>query len=204
MTRSALLALALVVAAVGGPGVRAADAAGRVVGRVVQESRRPAGPVDPVPDVDVLLVPYTPALLERLEAIKRQARQDVHILRSSAVRIDEALQAEGEALKAGGKGEAPRSARTDVTGGFDISDVPPGAWLLVARSSTFVPKNPSPIGHRERQVHRPTPRLAGFSAVDVWVRSLDVAAERPAEVELTDRNVWMRAIGEERTTDPGR
>jgi hypothetical protein len=53
-------------------------------------------------------------------------------------------------------------------------------------------------------VHRPTPRLAGFSAVDVWVRSLDVAAERPAEVELTDRNVWMRAIGEERTTDPGR
>jgi hypothetical protein len=157
-----------------------------------------------MPDVDVVLLPHSRALLERLEDIKRRSRRDVRALRTSGRDIKDALRTEDAAGQALDPGLPARRERTDTDGAFVIDPVRAGTWVLVAWRSTFVAKHGEGLKPRDRQFHQPTPRLTGYHTMEIWVRSLEVSGGQSAQVELTDRNIWMTAIEEERTPEPAR
>jgi hypothetical protein len=176
-------------------------AVGTVLGQAFQEGRRPGDSPSPVSDVAVRLVPYSDALVARLEHIRRGARADARSYRTSARALQAARRALERALSDAGAGELVRFTAVSPDGMFELERVPAGRWLLIAERAVFVPRAAPPPGKQERQMFAPAPRLRGYYAVTVWLRDFSLEEGGAEMVQLTDRNAWMTAIEEER--EPG-
>ena len=149
----------------------------------------------------VTLVPYSPALLARLEEVRTRARDSVGAYRASARAMRLAREAYEKALWEAGAADLVRTNVVGESGDFKIQDLPTGVWLLIATRSVFVSKASPRVTGRERGTYAPALRLTGFNAVSVWLRELTLSAGAIQEVELMDRNAWFTGIEEERTLD---
>lgn len=187
---------------------------GRVEGRVYIERARPNAPDDPLAGVSILLVPRSDELLDRLEGLKRQARESMRGFREAAPATRAALEdAETQLWKAGYPEAAVRTS-TDAAGAFR-AELPAGAWLLAAERSVFVPVQsarggaaPTPqaldplarYATSSYQHFLPSARLVGYDAVTIWLRELNVESGQAVTLELHDRGVWLSGVAEETET----
>jgi hypothetical protein len=176
---------------------------GAVSGRAVGESGRRAEPEQPLADVSITVIPRSEALLARLAEIKAGARRDMHVYRESARRIAEARRELERALTDAGAADLVRYTAVAPDGAFEVEGLPAGRWLLLAQRTEFVKKETAPLKPREETIFRRQPRLKGYYAVTLWVEELTIAAGQSATLELTDRNVWLTAIAEDKQLDTG-
>jgi hypothetical protein len=175
-----------------------AGALGTVTGQAMAETARRGALPQPITDVAVTLVPRSDAFLSDLERIRNRARADMNSYRTSARDVTEARRVYERTLWEAGVAELVRSAAVDPEGRFLIEDLPAGAWLLIAQRAVFVPKQPGSMSKRDRELFDRRPQLTGYYAVTFWLRELTIAGGQSATIELTDRNVWMTGIAEER------
>jgi hypothetical protein len=174
---------------------------GSVAGRVTAEPTRPELPGRPFVGATVTLLPRSPILVQKLETLKRGARDSVQSFRDAAPAMRKAREAyEREILVAGAPDLTPL-VQVDADGTFRFDDLPAGAWLIFAWYSVSRDVATSRVNPKERQ-HFPTlTRLRGFQDVTVWLREVTVAGGTTATVELNDRNDWFRGVVEERVLD---
>lgn len=187
---------------------------GAVEGRMYLERARPNAPDDPLPGVGILIVPRSERLLERLESLKRQARESMRGFRDAAPAVRAALEDHELQLWQAGYPDAAVRTVTDATGAFRV-ELAAGAWLLVAARGVFVPVHSSqsgappaapaldPLARYSTAAYQhflPTARLTGFDAVTVWLRELSVEAGQAVALDLHDRGVWLSGVAEETET----
>ena len=146
--------------------------------------------------------------------MKRQARESVDGFRDAAPATRTAINDYELELWRMGYPDAAIRAVTDGTGAFRAV-VPPGAWVMFAQRSVFVALhsnraevNPSagaldPLARystSQYQHFQKVAKLAGFDAVSVWLRELDVDAGQTVALDLHDRGVWLSGVVEETDT----
>lgn len=184
------------------PYQRAAKAGqvGGVLGRAVEDPQHPGDPSQPVGDVGVTLLPRSEELLRRFAEIKRRAREAEKDYRTSAPALVAARRTAERALTAAGVGELVRYVVAGPDGQFEVGQLPAGEWLLIAERRRLVAKGSSAPNKRDLEIFARMPRFTGYWVVTVWLRGLAVAAGATEMVELTDRNVWMTAIEERRSS----
>jgi hypothetical protein len=177
---------------------------GTVSGRAYAESRRPTDAPRPLTGVTVTLVPRSPALLLAFERLKEDARRSSKAFAAAAPAMRKAQESyERELVLAGAPDLAPRLA-VAADGGFQVTEVPAGAWLVIAWQSTPVDVSTPKVRAREQKTYQLGGRVTGYQAVTVWLREVTVARGETAALELTDRNEWFRGVIEEKTLDAGR
>ena len=98
------------------------------------------------------------------------------------------------------------ASRVAVTpdGAFRLTDVPAGAWVLLAWHGTPVDVSTQKARGREHQTYQLGGRTTGFQSVAIWLREITVGRGETVSVELTDRNEWFRGVIEEKTPGTGR
>jgi hypothetical protein len=186
-----------------------------VEGRLYVERTRPNVPDEPLVGVGVLLVPRSPELVDRLDALKRASRESMQGFRGAAPGVRALLESYEQRLWHAGYPDAAVRTATDATGAFR-TEVPAGSWLLVAERSVYMPvQEPKSAGTPTAialdplarcsttayQHFQPTARLLGFDAVSLWVRQVDVEAGRTATLELHDRGIWLSGVAEDHDTE---
>jgi len=169
---------------------------GSVHGRVFQERRRPSGPETPLTGTALILLPRSEAWLFRLNAIKRGARDSMETYRETGTAVRRAREAYEKALLEAGAGDLSQGATVDGEGRFALEGIPAGPWVLLGRLA------PAP-GTPARETKPPLPfvppeKLAGYSVVTYWLREVTVVAGAVESVDLTDRNVWLTGVIENR------
>ncbi len=176
---------------------------GGVRGRAYAEPRTPAGATQPLAGTVVTLLPRSAGFLQRLEQIKATARDSQRAFLGAATEIRRAREAYESRLWEVGFPELVRLTVADAAGGFSVTHLPAGEWVLIGTRAVFV-NRPSPkVSARERQVFTRGPRLVGYYAVSVWLRELTIAGGGAGTVDLMDRNVWFSGVVEERPLDAG-
>jgi hypothetical protein len=215
--RRPALGLALLVAATSsaaGPAAVAPDvppavynqaaregATGSIAGRGYRAGPRPEGPEEPLAGVAVTLVPRSERLLEDLNRLRRDLRDEPRRYPSSAKAVVAVRREyEGALVQAGGA-DLVRRATSGTDGSFEFSAVPAGPWLLLAERREWVERPGPVLSRRDRKIFREQPRLLGYYAVTFWLREVSVLPGRRVSVELNDRNAWMTGIAEKRTPD---
>lgn len=177
---------------------------GSVSGRVYAESRTPTGPALPLTGATVTLLPRSQAFMLQLERLKEGSRQSSKAFAAAAPAMRKAQDAyERALLEAGAPDLSPRIA-VGTDGGFRLTEVPAGPWLVVVWHGSPVDVATPKSSTRDRQIFQLPKRLTGFQSVTVWLREVSVARGATASVELTDRNEWFRGVIEERLLDTGR
>jgi hypothetical protein len=172
---------------------------GVVSGRLYEESRTPKGPVKPLTGATVALVPRSAALLASLERFKEDSRASSKAFVAAAPAMRKAEESyERELVQAGSPDLASRVA-VGPDGAFRLTDVPAGAWLLMAWHSSAFDVSASKAHGRERQTYQLGGRTTGFQAVTIWLREVTVARGETASLDLHDRNEWFRGVIEEQT-----
>jgi len=184
---------------------------GTVEGRVYIERPKPDAPDEPLRGIGVLIVPRAEDLLERLDAMKRQARESLRGFRDAAPMIRAALDEHELHLWQAGYPDAAIRTSTDTDGAFRAV-VPAGAWVLVVERNVMVPvhytRSPEPpsgsaldplarYATGAYQHFLPTARISAFDAVTVWLREVTVAAGETIALDLHDRGVWFSGVAEE-------
>jgi hypothetical protein len=167
-----------------------------VHGTAVGSSPGPAARPAPLSGLSVTLLPRSESVLARLEALRAGSRDSLKAYRSAMPEMRRLLESTIDELQAAGQGAAIRSAEVDSEGRFVLADVPPGSWMLVAYRSVHV----SPRGRdsmKESGTFLPQPRLVGYERVSMWLDTVTVEPGRPAQVGLTDRNVWFEGVVEQ-------
>lgn len=187
---------------------------GRVEGRVYIERAKPNVPDDPLVGVSILVLPRSDELLERLEDLKRHARESMRGFRDAAPAARAALEDHEMQLWRAGYPEAAVRTSTDAAGTFR-AELPAGAWLLVVERSVFVSVNSTrggavptaqaldPLARYAASSYQhflPTARLAGYDAVTLWLRELSVESGQTVTLELHDRGVWLSGVAEDTET----
>ena len=187
---------------------------GTVAGRVYIERAKPNAPDDPLVGVSILVVPHSDERLERLEMLKRQARETMHGFRDAAPAARALFEGYETQLWEAGYPEAAVRTSTDA-GGLFRAELPAGAWLLVAERSVFVPVQSGrgsgaptvqaldPLARYATSSYQhflPSARLIGYDAVTFWVRELTVESGQTVSLELHDRGVWLNGVAEESET----
>ena len=182
-----------------------------VEGRLYVERTRPNAPDEPLAGVGVLMVPRSGELLERLDALKRGARESADGFRTAAPNVRAAVENYEEQLWRAGYPDAALRTSTDANGVFRIA-VPPGSWILVAERSVYVPiHTPStaapptasaldPLARYSTNAYQhfhPTARVIGFDAVSLWIREVEVGDGATVALELHDRGIWLSGMAED-------
>jgi hypothetical protein len=182
-----------------------------VEGRLYVERARPSAPDEPLVGVGVLLVPRSSALMERLDALKRGARESADGFRAAAPGVRTALEDYEQQLWRAGYPDAAVRTSTDAKGAFRI-DVPEGAWILVAERSVYVPVHTSttvapptasaldPLARYSTTAYQhfhPTARVVGYDAVSLWIREVEAGAGATVSLELHDRGLWLSGVAED-------
>ena len=177
---------------------------GAVAGRVSEEKRQPHEVDRPLAGTSILLVPRSADLLATLDGIRARSRASAAAFIEAAPAILRARNAFERALWEAGAAELARTTAGDADGRFQITDVPAGAWVLVATRTVRHAVPRQKLGRREQGAFALGARVTSFQAVSVWVRELDVTHAETVAVELTDRNVWFNGVVEEKVLDTGR
>jgi hypothetical protein len=172
---------------------------GTVQVRALASPNQPQGADRPLEGVAVALVPWSPELEARLEAIKAGSRDSVMRFAQTSEDVQAARRSwEGDLLAAGG-GNLVMLEGTDAAGQARFTSVPAGEWLLLAgrREVTADAKTVKPlvkdgggfVGNADSLAH---------AAVSFWKRQVTVAPSSEVEVRLTDRGVWLTAVETDR------
>ena len=181
---------------------------GTVRGRAFEERRRPGASDLPLAQTVVALLPRSDAWLVRLQAIKRGARDSMDGYRDAASAVRRSREVYEQRLWEAGAADLPQTAVVDAEGVFTLNDVPAGAWILLAFhrglyvNKTPLVRPPAP-GAPPPPVRPPSPflapdKLAGYHVVTYWLREITVAPGATEALELTDRNVWLTGVVEDR------
>jgi len=181
-----------------------ARATGSINGRVVEERRKPDALDRPLLPTVVTLVPRSDAFLQRLDAVKRHARESLAAFREAAPRLRREQGDYERALGEAGGAQLVRVAHVDGDGRFAFSGVPRGPWLVIAWHGVVVDVKTPARGRRERDVFAPGERIDRYRAVTVWVTEIGVGGGVGEPLELTDRNAWFTGILEEAKPGAGR
>lgn len=180
---------------------------GTLSGRAFEERRRPTGSDPPLAGTVVSLLPRSEAWLGRLESIRRGRRESVDAYRAAALEVRRSREAYEKRLEEAGAGDLAQTVTVGPDGVFKLEGVPAGPWILLASRATYVNKTPAarqpPPGSPPRPAPPPSPfqpldRLAGYYAVTYWMREIMVTPGGAEAVELTDRNVWLSGVIEDR------
>jgi len=177
---------------------------GAVSGRVAEESRTPSGQPRPLAGTTITLLPRSQALVLELERLKERARRSSHDFTAAAPAMRAAQDGYERALLVAGVPDLSPRVLVAADGTFRLTELPAGAWLVLAWHSTAVNTSAPKSRPRERQLYQLDKRLTGYQAVTVWLQEVAVARGQTAEVELTDRNEWFRGVIEEKVLDAGR
>lgn len=177
---------------------------GAVVGRALEERRRPDRPDLPLHDTVVTLVPRSEAFLRRLEELRARSRDSIRAYRDATGAMRREREAYERTLWEAGAADLVRATQVDGDGVFAFDDVPAGEWLLFGWRSVFVDLPSVRVGKRDRSTFTGRERLDGYSTVTVWLRQISVRSGARELVELTDRNAWFSGVLESLAPGAGR
>jgi hypothetical protein len=185
-----------------------------VEGRAYLERARPDAPDEPLAGVSIALLPSSPALLERLAAVKRESRESMQGFRDGAPAVRHLIESQEGELWSSGYPDAAIRTGTDEAGRFRV-EVPAGPWVLIAMRRVFVTTDRTardtparsataldPLARyaaSQYQHFLPSARMTGFDAVSVWLREVEAESRQRVELELHDRGVWLSGVEEEVT-----
>ena len=175
--------------------------AGEIAGRIYEERRRLDLPERPLPDTTVTLLPRPEGLTRRLDDVKRGARDSHDAFRAAVQRMVRAQQEHERAVRAAGGTGLVLTAHAGPDGSFTVPGVPAGAWVLIARQDTVVPKAGNQFTKKDKEMYRVRPALEAYRSVRLWIREITIAGGEVEAVELTDRNVWFSGVVEVRADD---
>ena len=180
--------------------VRAATSgmAGEIAGRVYEERRRPDLPDRPLQDTTITLLPRPQGLTRRLDELRRGARDSHDAFRAAVPRMLEAQHEHERDVRAAGGTGLVFTVATGTDGTFAVAGVPAGAWILIARQDTLVPKASQRSTKKDREMYRVAPALEAYRSVRLWVSEITLAGGAIEVMELTDRNVWFSGVVEVR------
>jgi len=182
----------------------AAGALGAVTGRAYETGAKSDAADRPLAGTAVTVLPRSETFLGTLEAIKHGARDSVAAYRDAAAAVRRAREAYERALWAEGALDLVRSTDVAADGTFAVRDLPPGRWVLVGVRSVFVDRVSRRPHPRETRTYATPRRVVSHATVHVWVMEIQIASGRVEAVELTDRNVWLTGVVEEREPDARR
>lgn len=182
----------------------AAREVGVVEGRVYQYRRQPQAPDVPLAGASVVLIPRSEGLERALEDLKRHSRDSAVGYRQAVTRMRQAKERYERELAHAGAGDLVRPLSVDAEGGFRAVDVPAGEWLIIASHADYMEASAARTTAKERDRFRASPRVTGYEAVRLWMRTVKVTPGHRESLELTDRNVWFSGVAENRVMDTGR
>lgn len=199
-------AMGAVPAGAGDPGelvtsllrARDAGAVGEVRCQAWAEPSRPSAPPAPDRSVSVMLLPYSAELEAQLDAVKSGQRDSLKDFADAAGRIEAARTNYESALRFAGGGELIRGDVTDDQGRIRLTGLPAGDWLLVAWKDLGHSAKRYRLQKGEARKYPDVPTSVGYSMVTYWRLRVTVRAKEASEITLTDRNVWITALKEER------
>jgi DNA-binding transcriptional LysR family regulator len=200
--RPLVLAAVLGLAAVVPVAVGATEPAPMVSGRVFEEPPKPAAAERPVTDTVVTLVPRSPEFRDRLEQIKRHARDSL----ASYTKAVADIRRERQAYERGFnnvEGLPVRSMTVDSAGRFAFDAVSAGDWLVIGWHSTFVKAPGDAVTKKDRSRFTLTPHAPGFQKVTIWLVDVTIGTSPAEPIDLTDRNAWFSGVLEEGKSTPG-
>ena len=180
-----------------------AGAAAGVTGRAYAERRKPDAPDTPLTGATVVALPRSEALIRRLQQLREGARESAPAYRDAAGLMQKAREAYERELWEAGAAELVRTAVVDSAGRFDLGRLAEGRWIVVGTWEQYVDARAPKPGRKDRETYVRTPRLVGFRSRLVWLQDVDVTRAGPADLQLTDRNVWFTGVVEERVLDAG-
>ena len=182
----------------------ASGAIGGVTGRIYEERKRPETPDQPLAGTAVMVLPKSADVLQKLEEIKRTARDSVDSYRAAGPSILAVRRAYEQELWDSGAVDLVKTTTVDADGRFAVADLPAGDWLLIATHTVKIDKHAATGPTKQRGVYSPRSHLTGYQRVTVWLREVTVASGRSESMDLTDRGAWFSGVVEERSLDTGR
>jgi hypothetical protein len=177
---------------------RDAGALGEVSCQAWAEPSRPGGSPAPDRSVSVMLLPYSAELEAQLDAVKSGQRDSLKDFADASGRIEAARTNYESALRFAGGGELIRGDVTDDQGRIRLTGLPAGDWLLVAWKDLGHSAKRYRLQKGETRKYPDVPTSVGYSMVTYWRLRVTVRAKEASETTLTDRNVWITALKEER------
>jgi hypothetical protein len=202
----AWLGLALLLAYVSNAGAtldvdlaryRDAPTSGSVAGRVYEERRRPASPDVGIAGAVIAMVPRSAAVVERLARIKEGSRVSLRRHEETIPALRRAWESYQERLVAADGATFVRSATSDDAGHFRILGLPRGDWLLLGWRTVTTTDASAGGSKFDRRTFNLKPTPGGYRTVEVWLRELEVD-DGSVTLQLTDRNVWLSGVEEQR------
>jgi hypothetical protein len=176
----------------------------QVAGSVSGDPPRPGGLAVPLDGVSVLLMPHSAALETELRLVRDRYRQTSRAYLEAAEQIEGLRRAYESSLQGQGGGLLVRGEVSDAEGKFRFTQVPAGAWLVLAWLSEH---------HRIAGRHLPAQdagtfvgnvERTGYTAVTYWLLRIDLEPGAEKAVRLTERGAWLTAIREDRREPPPR
>jgi len=182
------------------PFLRARDAGalGEVRCQAWAEPSRPGGSPAPDRSVSVMLLPYSAELEAQLDAVKSGQRDSLKDFADAAGRIEGARTNYESALRFAGGGELIRGDVTDDQGRIRLTGLPAGDWLLLAWKDLGHSAKRYGLQRGETRKYPDVPTSVDYLMVTYWRLRVTVRAKEASETTLTDRNVWITALKEER------
>lgn len=177
---------------------RDAGAVGEIRCQAWAEPARPGGPPAPDRSVSVMLLPYSAELEAQLDAVKSGQRDSLKDFANAASRIEAARVNYESALSFAGGGELIRGDVTDDQGRVRLTGLPAGDWLLLAWKDLGHSAKRYRLQRGETRKYPDVPTSVDYSMVVYWRLRVTVRAKDASEATLTDRNVWVTALKEER------
>jgi hypothetical protein len=177
---------------------RDAGAVGEVRCQAWAEPSRPGGPPAPERSVSVMLLPYSAELEAQLDAVKSGQRNSLKDFADAAGRIEAARANYESALRFAGGGEFIRGEVTDDQGRIRLTGLAAGDWLLLAWKDLGHSPKHYRLQRGETRKYPDVPTSVDYSMVTYWRLRVTVRAKEASETTLTDRNVWITALKEER------
>lgn len=173
-----------------------------IAGRVYTERRKPNADDVPMGHAVVVVLPHSEALLRRLDELRARARESMNAYREAATRMRQARESYEREVWQAGAPDLVQSTTVDPGGGFVISDLPAGRWLVWVTNSDFIDVR-AKVPDRDRGRYRLPPRMVGYYAERAWLREIETTPGSVTSLELTDRNVWFSGVVEDRVLDAG-
>lgn len=177
---------------------------GQVAGRVYEERRKPDAADTPLTGTILMAFPRSATLLGALESIRLESRESLDRFRDAAPAVRRAREAFERALLERGGGDLAQSVGVNPDGTFSLPDLPAGEWVLLAAHTEPGKKTADHSNSRTSAAASerflPRAKLVGHSYVTLWLREVTVTPGGAATVTLTDRNVWLTGVLEDRET----
>jgi hypothetical protein len=174
-------------------------AVGKIEGRAFGEPRRPSAPELPYEGVSVLAFPYAADVDAQLDAIKRQQRDSMANYTETHAAVTGLRETYERQLLAAGAGELIRGAVSDATGTLALDGVPAGEWLLLGWREETHPVKTAKVPARDAGHFATAPTMTGYGAVSYWRMRVSLRAGETAEMQLSDRGIWLTAVREQFT-----